>query len=151
LTSFVAMWVLAAVGGMEPRDLGAAIDACRPTSIGVVATIVWWRRSRDGVCWAAEPAEVRCSMNAGGDPRCQRIEKSEASDALTERDERRDQESLERRKVGEVVEVIILAIVAIATAWSSYQGARWDGRNAFLYGTSTELWVMADEADTLGG
>jgi len=26
--------------GMEPRDLGAAIDACRPTSIGVVATIV---------------------------------------------------------------------------------------------------------------
>ena len=90
-------------------------------------------------------------MNAGGDPRCRRIETIEAADALTERDERRDQESLERRKVGEVVEVIILAIVAIATAWSSYQGARWDGRNAFLYGTSTELWVMADEADTLGG
>jgi hypothetical protein len=46
---------------------------------------------------------------------------------------------------------VILAVVAVATAWSGYQAARWDGRNAFLYGTSTELWVMADEADTLGG
>jgi hypothetical protein len=75
----------------------------------------------------------------------------EAAYTLSERDERRNQEHLARRKIAEVVEVVILAVVAIATAWSGYQAARWDGRNAFLYGTSTELWVMADEAATLGG
>jgi hypothetical protein len=75
----------------------------------------------------------------------------EAAYTLSERGEHRKREDLERRKIAEVVEVVILAIVAVATAWSGYQAARWDGRNAFLYGTSTELWVMADEAATLGG
>ena len=75
----------------------------------------------------------------------------EAAYTLSERGEHEDQRHLERRKIAEVVEVVILAVVAVATAWSGYQAARWDGRNAFLYGTSTELWVMADEAATLGG
>jgi hypothetical protein len=75
----------------------------------------------------------------------------EAAYALSEHGEHGDPKDLERRKIGEVVEVVILAVVAVATAWSGYQAARWDGRNAFLYGTSTELWVMADEAATLGG
>ena len=75
----------------------------------------------------------------------------EAAYTLSERGEHRSREDLERRKIAEVVEVVILAVVAVATAWSGYQAARWDDRNAFLYGTSTELWIMADEAATIGG
>ena len=56
-----------------------------------------------------------------------------------------------RREVGEIVEVVILAVVAVATAWSGYQAARWDGRQAFLYGQSTKIRVEASEAATLGG
>ena len=55
------------------------------------------------------------------------------------------------REFAEIVEVIILAIVAVATAWSGYQAAKWDGREAFLYGKSTEIRVAASEAATLGG
>jgi hypothetical protein len=51
----------------------------------------------------------------------------------------------------EIVEVIILAIVAIATAWSGYQAARWDGKQAFDYGTSSRLHTEANDASTLGG
>ena len=76
----------------------------------------------------------------------------EAAYALSERDEHpHHHDDADRRKLSEIVEVVILAIVAVATAWSGYQAARWDGRNAFLYGASTELWVRADEAATLGG
>jgi hypothetical protein len=41
--------------------------------------------------------------------------------------------------------------VAVATAWSGYQAARWDGRQAFLYGRSATIHVEADERLTLGG
>jgi hypothetical protein len=51
----------------------------------------------------------------------------------------------------EVVEAILLAIVAVATAWSGYQAARWDGRQAELYGTSSTMRNEADQALTLGG
>jgi hypothetical protein len=51
----------------------------------------------------------------------------------------------------EIGEVVMLAIVAIATAWSGYQAARWDGRQAFDYGTSSRLHIQAGEAYTLGG
>jgi len=51
----------------------------------------------------------------------------------------------------EIVEVIILAIVAIATAWSGYQAAKWDGKQAFDYGTSTRLHTQANDASILGG
>ena len=76
----------------------------------------------------------------------------EAAYALSERGEHPpDDGEGHRRELGEIVEVVILAIVAVATAWSGYQAARWDGRNALQYGASTELWVRADEAATLGG
>ena len=75
----------------------------------------------------------------------------EAAYVLSERDKEGVVEGSRRREISEIVEVVILAIVAVATAWSGYQAARWDGRNAFLYGTSTELWVQANEAATLGG
>ena len=56
-----------------------------------------------------------------------------------------------RREIGEIVEVVILAVVAVATAWSGYQAARWDGRQAFLYGESSRIRIDASEAATLGG
>jgi hypothetical protein len=55
------------------------------------------------------------------------------------------------REGSEIVEVILLAIVAVATAWSGYQAARWDGRQAFLYGTASRQRIEADAAVTLGG
>ena len=62
-------------------------------------------------------------------------------------------EARERRRweeLVEIVEVVILAIVAVATAWSGYQAARWDGRQAFLYGASSSLHFEAEAAETLG-
>lgn len=55
------------------------------------------------------------------------------------------------KEASEIVEVILLAIVAVATAWSGYQAARWDGRQAFLYGTASRQRIEADAALTLGG
>jgi hypothetical protein len=51
----------------------------------------------------------------------------------------------------EIAEVIILAMVAIATAWSGYQAARWDGRQALDYGISTHLRTEANDLSLLGG
>jgi hypothetical protein len=49
------------------------------------------------------------------------------------------------------IEAFLLAVVAIATAWSGYQGARWDGRQAELYGEASTIRVRADQLLTLGG
>ena len=51
----------------------------------------------------------------------------------------------------EIIEATLLAIVAVATAWSGYQAARWDGRQAELYGESSTMRNEADQALTLGG
>ncbi len=51
----------------------------------------------------------------------------------------------------EIIEAILLSIVAVATAWSGYHAARWDGRQAELYGTSSTIRSEADQALTLGG
>ena len=51
----------------------------------------------------------------------------------------------------EIVEAVVLALVAIATAWSGYQAARWDGRQAYLYGEASKYRIEADAAATLGG
>jgi hypothetical protein len=51
----------------------------------------------------------------------------------------------------EIVEGLLLAVVAVATAWSGYQAARWDGRQAELYGESSTTRSEADQALTLGG
>ena len=55
------------------------------------------------------------------------------------------------REPVEIAEAILLAIVAVATAWSGYQAARWDGRQAELYGHASTIRIEADEAVTLGG
>jgi len=56
-----------------------------------------------------------------------------------------------RTEILEIVEVVLLAIVAVATAWSGYQAAKWDGEQAFEYGTSSRLHAQANQAATLGG
>ena len=54
-------------------------------------------------------------------------------------------------EIVEIVEAVLLAVVAIATAWCGYQAARWDGRQAELYGHSSTVRNEADQALTLGG
>ena len=51
----------------------------------------------------------------------------------------------------EIAEAVLLGIVAIATAWSGYQAARWDGRQAELYGRASTVRNQADQSLTLGG
>ena len=51
----------------------------------------------------------------------------------------------------EILEAILLAIVAVATAWSGYQTARWDGRQAHLYGLSAKERAAENRAATLSG
>lgn len=67
-----------------------------------------------------------------------------------------EQEEEEQRKerweaLVEIIEVAVLALVAMATAWSGYQAARWDGRQALLYGHATADRFAADAAATYGG
>ena len=54
-------------------------------------------------------------------------------------------------EVVEILEAFLLAFVAIATAWSGYQAARWDGREAELYAQASTIRVRADQILTLGG
>ena len=51
----------------------------------------------------------------------------------------------------EIIEAVALGLVAVATAWSGYQAAQWDGRQAFLYGKSATIEIEAEELLTLGG
>ena len=51
----------------------------------------------------------------------------------------------------EILEAILLAIVAVSTAWSGYQTARWDGRQAHLYGLSSKARAEENRAATLSG
>jgi hypothetical protein len=56
-----------------------------------------------------------------------------------------------RKWLIEVAEAVGLSIVAVATAWCGYHAARWDGRQAFLYGNSSRLRVEAAVDATQGG
>lgn len=51
----------------------------------------------------------------------------------------------------EIVEVLVLAMVAVATSYSGYAAARWDGRQALLYGHASTDRFRADAASTRGG
>jgi hypothetical protein len=75
----------------------------------------------------------------------------ETAYTLSEAGGEEEESGRKRRELGEILEVVILAVVAVATAWSGYQAARWDGRQAFLYGESSRIRVDASEAATLGG
>jgi hypothetical protein len=56
-----------------------------------------------------------------------------------------------RHELLEIIEAVLLAAVAIATAWSGYQAARWDGRQAHSYGLSSKYRLMATQASTRSG
>jgi hypothetical protein len=56
-----------------------------------------------------------------------------------------------RTEVIEILEAIVLAIVAVATAWSGYQTARWDSKQALLYGNSSSTRFAGDQLATRGG
>ncbi len=51
----------------------------------------------------------------------------------------------------EILEALLLAVVTIATAWSGYQAARWDGRNALLYGEASKQRLFASRQSTTVG
>ena len=76
---------------------------------------------------------------------------AEIAETLAVEDARERAEKTRAEAAGEVVEAILLAVVAIATAWGGYQAARWDGRQAELYGRSSTIRNEADQALTLGG
>jgi hypothetical protein len=66
----------------------------------------------------------------------------------------KEKESQRKRRwetLVEVVEVVVLAIVAVATSYSGYMAARWDGRQALLYGHASTDRFRADAASTRGG
>jgi hypothetical protein len=54
-------------------------------------------------------------------------------------------------EVVEIIEAVVLAVVAVATAWSGYQSALWNGRQAEFYGKSSKLRITADTDATLAG
>jgi hypothetical protein len=56
-----------------------------------------------------------------------------------------------RKWVIEIVEAVALSVIAVATAWCGYHAARWDGRQALLYGTSARMRVEAAVDATQGG
>jgi len=60
-------------------------------------------------------------------------------------------EKLRWERFVEISEAVVLAFVAVSTAWSGYQAARWDGRQAEQYGTASAVRIQADEQLTLGG
>ena len=56
-----------------------------------------------------------------------------------------------RAELVEIGEAILLAVVAVATAWSGYQTARWDGRQAHEYGLSNRYRAAENRAATRSG
>jgi len=56
-----------------------------------------------------------------------------------------------REQFLEIVEALMLSVVAVVTAWCGFQAAKWDGRQAYLYGTSGRLGVEAAQKATEGG
>lgn len=53
-------------------------------------------------------------------------------------------------KIIEIIEVSVLALVAIATAFSGYQGTKWGGAQALLYGQASTARFQADALASLG-
>jgi hypothetical protein len=51
----------------------------------------------------------------------------------------------------EIAEAFVLAAVAIATAWSSYQAAKWDARSAEHYSAASRITVRSQGKTTLAG
>jgi Tfp pilus assembly protein PilE len=66
----------------------------------------------------------------------------------------REKDSRRKRRwetLVEVVEVLVLAILAVATSYRGYVAARWDGRQALLYGHASTDRFRAGAASPLPG
>jgi hypothetical protein len=59
--------------------------------------------------------------------------------------------SSRRAQLIEIGEAILLAFVAVATAWSGYQTARWDSRQAHLYALSNRYRASENRDTSLSG
>jgi hypothetical protein len=51
----------------------------------------------------------------------------------------------------EILSAIIMAIVAVATAWSSYQAARWSGAQSTAFASASTLRALSNSASTRAG
>src|SRR5262245_24231634 len=56
-----------------------------------------------------------------------------------------------RLRRGELIATIVLAVAAVATAWSTYQGARWRGEQAVETSRATAARIESSEAATRAG
>jgi len=56
-----------------------------------------------------------------------------------------------RRNRVELLATLLLALAAVATAWSTYQGARWRGEQASETGKATAARIESSEAATRAG
>ncbi len=61
-----------------------------------------------------------------------------------------DQEDARLRRT-ELIATIVLSVAAVATAWSSYQGARWRGEQAVETSRATAARIESSEAATRAG
>jgi hypothetical protein len=59
--------------------------------------------------------------------------------------------SSRRAQLIEIGEAILLAFVAVATAWSGYQTARWDSRQAHLYALANTYRASENRDSTISG
>jgi hypothetical protein len=75
----------------------------------------------------------------------------EAAQVLSEPEDDKESEEERRLELWEVFEAILLAVVTIVTAWSGYQAAQWDGKNALYYEQSSREHTLATRQTTLAG
>lgn len=77
---------------------------------------------------------------------------TEVAHHLSEKEaEPQKHEESTRMELIEIVEAILLALVAIVTAWSGYQAAQWDGKNALYYGEASKQRLFATRQSTMAG
>ncbi len=51
-------------------------------------------------------------------------------------------------RVMELAATLLLALATLGIAWSGYQGARWNGRQAREYAQANTARILANRADT---
>jgi hypothetical protein len=84
-------------------------------------------------------------------PEAQNVDIAHHLHEVSERQKEEEKEERHRSMLHEIIEALLLALVAILTAWSGYQAARWDGRNALYYGEANKDRVTATQVSNLGG
>jgi hypothetical protein len=75
----------------------------------------------------------------------------EFAQSIHEHCEHRPPRTDRRSQWVEIAEAVVLAIVAVATAWSSYEAAKWDALSAQDYNLASRTTVLSQEKATLAG